>query len=166
MYPRPDGDMAVSSQEKTDLLVRQFAEKMTTPEPDRQLPALPRLTVSRLEGVAISEDAIRRHLRDVNTRKAPGPDSVTPHLKKCAVELAGPLAQMFPCCLQRGVWPSLWKEARLTPVHKEKSRSEPGNYRPCYQPISLLSVLSNILERIISEQLTEHLEQHHLLSPK
>lgn len=139
---------------------------MTTPEPDRQLPALPRLTVSRLEGVAISEDAIRRHLRDVNTRKAPGPDSVTPHLKKCAVELAGPLAQMFPCCLQRGVWPSLWKEARLTPVHKEKSRSEPGNYRPCYQPVSLLSVLSNILERIISEQLTEHLEQHHLLSPK
>ena len=160
---KPDGDLAITSREKADLLACHFSQKMTTQEPDRQPPILPPLTASRLGSVIVSEDAVRRHLRGVNTKKAPGPDGVSPHLlRRCSDELTSPLTQIFRQCLQTGEWPAQWKEARVTPVHKKKSRSEPGNYRP----ISLLSIISKIFERIIGEQLTSFLEENHLHSPK
>ena len=92
-----------------------------------------------MERVVIKEDAVRRHLKGGNGRKASGPDDVSPHLlKQCADELTTPLVYIFRQCLVYRVWPSLWKEARVIPVHKKKQRSEPSNY----QPISLLSVVS------------------------
>ena len=102
-----------------------------------------------MESVVIKEDAVRRHLKGVNVRKASGPDDVSPHLlKQCADELTTPLVYIFRQCLvYYRIWPSLWKEARVTPVHKKKQRSEPNNYRP----ISLLSVVSKTFEWVICE---------------
>ena len=60
------------------------------------------------------------------------------------------------------VWPSQWKEAKVTSAHKKKARSDPSNYRP----ILLLSVVSKIFERITGEQLTIFLEEHHLHSSR
>ena len=160
---KPDGELAITSQAKADLLAQAFSQKMRTREPLRQPPTLPHLTGTSLDGVVITEDDVRRHLKGTNTSKAPGPDGVSPHfLKKCAEQLTWPLTFIFRQCLQHGVWPSQWKEARVTPVHKKSLRSEPGNYRP----ISLLSVVSKIFERIIGEQLTAYLEENHLQSPR
>ena len=160
---KPDGELAITSQAKADLLAHAFSQKMKTQEPERRLPTLPRISATSLDGVVITEEAVMRHLKGINTKKAPGPDDVSPHLlRRCAAQLTRPLTFIFRHCLQHGVWPSLWKEARVTPVHKKSLRSEPGNYRP----ISLLSVVSKIFERIIGEQLTAYLEEHHLLSPR
>ena len=104
---KPDGDMAITSQDKADLLAREFSQNMRTLEPDRQLPILPRLVASSLESVIISEEAVRRHLKNVNTKKAPGPDGVSPHLlKHCAEELTRPMVMIFRQYLLVRVWPS------------------------------------------------------------
>ena len=105
---KPDEDMAIISQDKADL-AREFSQKMGTPKPDRQLPTLPRLVALSLESVMISEEAVRRHPKSVNTKKAPGPDGVSPHLlKHCAEELIRPLVVIFRQCLLVRVWPSQW----------------------------------------------------------
>lgn len=160
---KPCGGLAVTSQEKADVLAQMFSEKMRTPEPEKQPPPLPRLAVANINNIVVTRDAVRRHLKGVNVRKAPGPDGVSPHfLKHCADELTTPLANIFHQCLVSGTWPSQWKEARVTPVHKKKKRSDPKNYRP----ISLLSVLSKTFERIIGEQVTRFLDEHHLQSQR
>ena len=157
-----DGGLLVTNQDKAELLAAHFSSKMTTEEPDRRLPHLTRLCDRALDNLVIDVDAVERHLRSVHTKKAPGPDGVSPHLlKHCAEELSWPLSCIFRQCLSSGTWPTAWKEARVTPVHKKKDKTNPSNYRP----ISLLSVVSKVLERIIAEQLTGHLEEHHLLSP-
>lgn len=59
-----------------------------------------------------------------------------------------------------GSYPSLWKHALVTPAFKSGEFDEVNNFRP----ISILPILSKILEKIISNQLMEHLETNYLLS--
>ena len=159
----PAGDWVVKNTQKADLLATHFSQKMSTLDPERQPPRLPRLCPSTLDSPEVTENTVFHLLRTVNTKKAPGPDGVSPFLlKHCAEEIAAPLTHIFQQCLQTGTWPTQWKEARVTPVHKKRERTDPANYRP----ISLLSVVSKLLERVIAEQLTQHLEDHHLLSPR
>ena len=58
--------------------------------------------------------------------------------------------------------PDDWKQARVTPIFKNKgSKHEPSNYRP----VSLTSVVCKVLERIVTDNLFQHLETENLLSP-
>lgn len=59
-----------------------------------------------------------------------------------------------------GVFPTAWKHSTVVPIHKSGDVKEPSNYRP----ISLLSVLSKVLEKIVSSQLSQHLETNNLHS--
>ena len=59
-----------------------------------------------------------------------------------------------------GTFPQLWKEAIVVPILKSGDADQPQNYRP----ISLLPILSKILEKVIAKQLTNYLEENHLLS--
>ncbi len=59
-----------------------------------------------------------------------------------------------------GCFPSLWKHAIVVPIYKTGDVNEPKNYRP----ISLLPIISKILEKVIARQLTLYLEENHLLS--
>ena len=56
------------------------------------------------------------------------------------------------------VYPKPWKHSIITPIHKSGDIEEPTNFRP----IHLLPILSKILEKIISIQLTDYLEKHNL----
>ena len=51
------------------------------------------------------------------------------------------------------------KNARVVPLYKKQSKTEPGNYRP----VSILSVTSKILERIVYNQLEHFLKEKNLL---
>lgn len=157
---RTDRSLATRSQEKAELLAGLFSAKMTTQEPNRLPPALPHLCSDRLQHINITEGRVYKLLKSVNTKKATGPDNISPHiLKRCAKELALPLKLLFSSCLHSKEWPTIWKHARVTPVHKKNVKSNPKNYRP----ISLLSVISKIFEKIIAEQLTDFLDGHKLI---
>ncbi|XP_045109715.1 uncharacterized protein LOC123503780 [Portunus trituberculatus] len=77
----------------------------------------------------------------------------------CADLLAHPLSTIFNQCLRTSRWPSVWKVASVVPVHKKNERTVAKNYRP----VSLLPVLSKVLESIVASRVTDHLEKHHLL---
>ena len=61
--------------------------------------------------------------------------------------------------LQLGQFPTIWKEANVTPVYKKNDRQDDNNYRP----ISLLSCLGKLLERIVFK-LYEFLFKNNLLT--
>ena len=96
----------------------------------------------------------------MDVEKDTGPYDVSPCvLKHCAKELSGLLATVFKSCLRKSKWPSIWKKARVVPVHKKGSRSVPTNYRP-------LSVVGKVLEQIVAGAICQHLSENHLLSDK
>ena len=58
------------------------------------------------------------------------------------------------------VFPKPWKHSIVMPIHKSSDIEEPTNFRP----INLLPILSKILEKVISTQLTEYSENNNLLN--
>lgn len=69
------------------------------------------------------------------------------------------LTHVFNFCIVHGVYPSIWKEARVVPI--------PKNNRPTtitdLRPISILPVMSRIFERILERQLSKHINNFHIL---
>jgi hypothetical protein len=61
-----------------------------------------------------------------------------------------------------GKVPSSWKKAIVTPIYKKGLASRPENYRP----ISQTSIFCKLMERIVSQDLTDHLNSQGLLSEK
>ena len=66
-------------------------------------------------------------------------------LKEIASEISQPLRDLFNYLLRSGKVPKQWKIAHVCAIHKKSDPQDVGNYRP----ISLLSVVSKVLERIL-----------------
>jgi len=99
-------------------------------------------------------------VRRLDVRKATGPDGISAcFLKSVAEEIAYPLTYTFNLSIQSGAIPSAWKQSNITPVHKGGSCDDPGNF----QPISVVPVTAKLLEKLISTQFREYLEDRRLL---
>ena len=81
-------------------------------------------------------------------------------LRDGAVLLADPLCHVINLSITSEVVPSMMKDARVTPVFKKGSRLECGNYRP----VSILNVLSKVLERAVHGQLVAYLTKRGVLA--
>jgi hypothetical protein len=62
--------------------------------------------------------------------------------------------------LELGIFPSSWKEAMVTAIFKKQNRQLKENYRP----ISLLSCISKVFERIIYNTTYNYFRSNHLLN--
>jgi hypothetical protein len=80
-------------------------------------------------------------------------------VKFIGAEIAVPLSHVFNTSLESGVFPEMLKQCRVIPIFKSESHLECDNYRP----ISLLSSISKILEKIVAEKLLFHLTENDLL---
>ena len=63
--------------------------------------------------------------------------------------------------IDNGNYPTVLKNAKVTPVYKSGEKFLPTNYRP----ISVLPVLSKLLEKHISKHLYHYLSKYDLLHP-
>ena len=72
-------------------------------------------------------------------------------------QLVKPITYLINTSLQTGIFADSWKLARLIPLHKGKGADKllPKSYRP----ISLLSPIAKLVEKVIQEQITNYLEE-------
>ena len=95
--------------------------------------------------------------------KSSGPGQIPTNLVKIAKkEIALPFANICNSSFTEGIFPHNNKIAKVIPVHKNGSTEEVNNFRP----ISLLSIFSKIMEKLIALRLTAYLELHSILYPK
>ena len=70
-----------------------------------------------------------------------------------------PITQLCNLPISFGRFPDACKIAKLKPLFKKGSKTDPKNYRP----ISLLPLMSKVLERILHEETIEFLDKHNAL---
>lgn len=71
-----------------------------------------------------------------------------------------PLAHIFNLCFINGVFPCQMQLAKVTVLYKKGNKNELGNYRP----VSILSVFSKGLEKVILLRMTTFADNHDLIS--
>jgi len=109
---------------------------------------LPALSDARMEDILVTSEAVGHMLNRLPPNSPPGPDGIHPAmLRILAGILAGSLARLFHTSLRQNKIPTDWRLANITPIFKKGNRREVGNYRP----VSLTSVVSKLLERIVRE---------------
>jgi hypothetical protein len=101
------------------------------------------------------------NVKRLKTKSAPGKDGICNIMLKNA---SGPFLDVIrTLCnlsLKEGKIPGAWKESRITMIRKSgKCASDPNSYRP----ISLVSCLGKLIERVVSQRLAGFLEENGLI---
>ena len=106
---------------------------------------------------------VKKVIRNLDLSKASGPDCIPVVVPtNCEPELSHIPAELFDDkCLKEFCFPDCWKVSSMVPVFKNVGeRSTAKNYRP----VSLLSVVSKVFEKLVNNRIVDHLEKCGLFS--
>lgn len=108
----------------------------------------------------VSENKVLGYLNRLSTNKATGLDGIPSRfVRDGASIIACPLSHVINLSLIQGTVPDDLKSARVVPLFKKNDKTEVGNYRP----VSILTIISKIFERVVYDQVESYLDQNKLL---
>ena len=109
---------------------------------------------------SVSENSILTILKATQVSKAAGIDNLCGRfLKDGAKVLSKPISDLCNLSITSEKFPDTCKVAKLKPLYKKGSVTEPCNYRP----ISLLPLISKVIEKVIHDQTSTFLNSKNLL---
>ena len=108
----------------------------------------------------VSREKVRGLLGKLRADKAPGVDELSSRLLlHFPDEILAPVCMLFEKSLREGRVPEDWRRANVVPIYKSGDRGKAKNYRP----VSLTCQLCKVFERLVRDELVEHLESKGLL---
>ena len=152
--------LAFSDKDKANALNDFFSSISTVDDSNVNLPLFTSKSNNQLVYVAVSEQDVKDVLSNLVINKANGPDEVSHRLLKETREtICKPLTILFNKSIQHKVYPKLWKQATVMPLFKKGDKSMPSNYRP----VSLISCVGKVMERIMFKYIYNFLQQNELI---
>lgn len=114
------------------------------------------------EAELITANELANVLANLKTHKSPGLDNVPNALLKNLPDKALKiLLAIFNSCIRLNYFPSAFKKAKVVAVHKpHKPKSNPSSYRP----ISLLSNLGKVYEKLIHNKINDFVSSHGIIA--
>ena len=121
-------------------------------------------SVSLSEPIQTNTEDILSIIKRLKNKKSPGSDGINNQcLKALPKKGLQFLAQLFNSCLRLGYFPKQFKVAKVIAIKKPNKQSHsPSSYRP----ISLLSSISKILEKVIKDKILTYVENNNILPPQ
>nr|CAH7721011.1 unnamed protein product [Callosobruchus chinensis] len=106
---------------------------------------------------------VQKVIKELKSKKSPGYDNIRAEtLKEISMEIAPILVYLINFSFSVGCFPDCLKMGKIKPLFKEGTEYDVNNYRP----ISLISNLAKIFEKIIKARMIKFLEDGKLLSAK
>jgi hypothetical protein len=163
---------ATSDREKADLFADYFQNEVYFQPPDtlpfhdqvtRQASIIKNGTITNSNTTKwklITVKEVKDHIKQLRNSST-GPDNIHNRCLKNYSELfVQHLTNLFNVVLKQGYIPERWKKANIILLLKpKKDKQHPSSYRP----ISLLSCLGKLLEKIIKQRLMLEIERRNIL---
>ena len=100
-------------------------------------------------------------LKSIDINKAKGPDEISPKMfREAGAAISPSLTRLINLSLSCNTFPDHWKLANVMPRYKKNDNTQINNYRP----ISLLSCVSKVMERVVFKCTFKFLKGNGLLS--
>ena len=110
----------------------------------------------------VTEGMVLKFLGKMQSKCSQGPDGISTKLLKVIIpHILSPLIHCLNLSFQSAFVAPQFCSAHVVPVYKSGKRDNYSNYRP----ISLLSSMCRLQERIVARQLMGYLNKHALLYP-
>ena len=103
----------------------------------------------------VTKDEVKKVIKDLKTNKSVGGEIPIQILKEREFTFECLKNWINHSIEETGIFPSSLKLGNITPIFKKDDALDKSNYRP----VSILSLLSKVYERIIYNQLSQHSEQ-------
>ena len=108
----------------------------------------------------VCEEFVEKELLGLNPSKSTGLDNIPARfLRDGASVLKGPLTHIINLSITSGIVPDDFKVAKVKQLFKKDKQTDVGNYRP----VSILNIMSKVLEKAVYTQLESHWVQNKLL---
>lgn len=119
------------------------------------------LQISTDSGEFVDVNEIKSIIKELKPRKASGLDGIKNFmLKRLPNSAVLYFCFIINCCLKLQYFPQTWKTAKVIPIIKP---NKPLDSVHSYRPISLLSSLSKILEKVLKERIWKFNHQHKII---
>ena len=149
--------MLSSASDKAKLFAENFSLNSNFDDSRVSLPVFPSRTNLKLHNISVIPKMVRKVVMNLDLSKASGPDCIpVVFLKNCEPELSYILAELFNKCLKESCFPDCWKVSSVVPVFKNVGESSTAKN---YHPVSLLSVVSKVFEKLVNNRIVDHLEK-------
>ena len=159
-----DGSRADEFNEFFTGVAERKRSEITTVEPEQESVYLESFRVTdapTLDLLEITEEQTINTISKIPVSKATGMDGIPARILKLAVDvLSGPITKLINMVITQAIFPRCLKVAVVTPIHKKGNAEDPDNNRP----ISVLPILSKVVERIIKHQLVRHMTETNFLA--
>ena len=124
------------------------------------LPVFPSRTNLKLDNISITPKMVKKVIVNLDLSNASGPDCIPVGiLKNSELELFYILAKLFSKCLKESCFPDCWKVSLVVPVFQNVGK---WSIAKNYCPVSLLSVVSKVFEKLVNNRIFDQLEKYGL----
>lgn len=160
-----DGEAVNGDLEMAEILVKQYSSVLRNPRypvNSEFVDSLVNSDVSDgdLDELVIDEHDIREAIKELSNQSASGPDGLSPVLlKNGGARIVSELVEILRMSLDQGKFPGNLKHPWICPLWKGESRAVAANYRP----VSLVSNLSKVLEKVVRSKIVKYLEDRGLM---
>ena len=149
-----------TDEEKAECLNNYFTSISNVDDSNTQLPFPQIKCQNTVSSISCTPSEVETLIKLLNPNKATGPDNVSNKmLKAVAKEISLPLSLLFNRSFTEGVFADSLKESNVVPLFKKDDKSLPSSYKP----ISLLSNIGKLQERIAFKHIYNHFHVNQLL---
>jgi hypothetical protein len=109
----------------------------------------------------VTEEEVINLTESLKGKPTAGDDDIPETLVKQRIHLIkGPLAHIYNLSLNSGVFPDVWKTAKVKPLYKKGDKYDMRNYRP----ISIIPVFAKLLKRLMNNRIISFLYENKIFS--
>ena len=149
--------MLSSASDKAKLFAEKFSRNSNLNDSNISLPVFCSRTNLKLNNISVTPKIVQKVITNLDLSKVSGSDCIPAvDLKNCEPEFSYILTELFNKCLKESCFPDCWKVSSIVPIFKNiGKRPAAKNYRP----VSLLSVVSKVYEKLLNNMIVHHPEK-------